>query len=42
MRNRFFPQQSVGIVDQEACGIEHDQHFRQQCFYVGFAGFARD
>ena len=42
MRNRFVPQQLVGILDQEARGIEYDQDFGKQSLDVGFAGFARD
>ena len=40
--NRLVPQQAVGVVDQEARGVEHHQHFREQRLDIGFAGLAGD
>ena len=42
MRNGLVLEQLIGVIDQEARGIEHDHHFRQQGLDIGFAGFAGD
>ena len=42
VRHRFIPQQAPRIVDQEACGIEHHEHFGDQCLRERLARFARD
>ena len=42
VRDGFVAQQAVGVVDQEAGGVEHHQDFGQQRFDIGLAGFAGD
>src|SRR5438309_4850923 len=42
VRDRLFAEKCEGVVDEETGGVEDDQDFGQQGFYVRLAGFLRD